>query len=29
VRSMFRDHREVGEQLWERFNASAEEILWY
>ena len=29
VRSMLRDHREEGDQLWERFNASAGEIVWY
>ena len=29
VRSMLRDHREEGERLWERFNASAEELIWY
>jgi (p)ppGpp synthase/HD superfamily hydrolase len=30
VRSMLRDHRAVGERLWERFNApSPEDVLWY
>ena len=30
VRSMLRDYREEGEELWERFNApSAQDLLWY
>ncbi len=29
VRSMLRDQREVGERLWERFNAPAQDIIWY
>lgn len=29
LRSMLLDYRRVGEQLWERFNASKEEQSWY
>jgi (p)ppGpp synthase/HD superfamily hydrolase len=29
VRSMLRDHREVGERLWTRFNAGPENIVWF
>ncbi len=29
VRSTLRDHREIGEQVWERFNANRDEIVWY
>lgn len=30
ARSMLRDHREVGERLWERFNAPGPaDVLWY
>jgi hypothetical protein len=29
VRSILRDHREIGEQVWELFNANRDEILWY
>ena len=29
VRSILRDHREIGEKVWERFNADRDEILWY
>jgi hypothetical protein len=29
VRSILGDHREIGEKVWERFNADRDEILWY
>lgn len=29
ARSILRDHRTVGEDVWERFSASKEETLWY
>ena len=29
VRSILRDHGEIGEKVWERFNADRDEILWY
>jgi len=29
ARSLVADYRAVGEQLWERFNASRDETLWY
>ena len=29
IRSIAKDFREVGNGIWERFNASREEILWY
>ena len=29
VRTMIADHRHAGEELWKRFNATADEILWY
>lgn len=29
ARSMLHDHRQVGEQLWSRFHAGRDEVLWY
>lgn len=29
ARSMLQDYRQVGEQLWARFNAGRDEVLWY
>lgn len=29
ARSILRDHRAVGDEVWERFSASKEETLWY
>jgi hypothetical protein len=26
---MLADYREIGEELWKRFNAPREELLWY
>lgn len=29
VRSILKDHREIGEELWSRFNSSKEKQFWY
>ncbi len=29
ARAILTDYREIGEQLWERFNAERDETLWY
>lgn len=29
ARCMLADYRQIGEELWERFNASKEDLLWY
>jgi (p)ppGpp synthase/HD superfamily hydrolase len=29
ARAILNDYREIGEQLWERFNAERDETLWY
>ena len=29
ARSLVRDHRAVGDELWERFNVGRDETLWY
>ena len=29
LRSIFRDREQVGEKVWERFNALKDEVLWY
>jgi (p)ppGpp synthase/HD superfamily hydrolase len=29
ARSLLRDHRRMGERLWERFNAGRDDTLWY
>jgi hypothetical protein len=29
ARSILRDYRAIGERLWDRFNAPAEDQLWY
>ena len=29
MRSIHKDHKEVGEKLWERFNAGKEKQAWY
>jgi hypothetical protein len=29
VQGILRDHRQVGDAVWKRFNAGPEEVLWY